>query len=154
MCQRGRPPLYAVLHCSIPYLPFLLLPLIRPNCIPSKPASPACLLFSLEDINYSLTAGNETSSEVLNVVNQLTSQSLWYGKNLSGLKLKISSKVDVFEFDLEVMFLAGLGVVVATALKGFLLSSLAPHLPCPMPGSCVRDHQCCGCGVMVAPNLP
>jgi len=55
----------------------------------------------LDNILYSLKVGEETEGDVLGIVQQLQGQSLFYRQQLEGLRLKISAKAEVYEFDLE-----------------------------------------------------
>ena len=57
----------------------------------------------LDNILYSLKVGEETEGDVLGIVQQLQGQSLFYRQQLEGLRLKISAKAEVYEFDLEVL---------------------------------------------------
>lgn len=89
----------------------------------SEKVSPLVESLGLDDIRYNLKSGEETSGDVLGIANQFKAQTIFYRRHLQGLRVRISSKTDVFEFDLEKEFC----LIIPARMQGPLVNSIPIH---------------------------
>lgn len=89
----------------------------------SEKVHPLVESLGLDDIRYNLKSGEETSGDVLGIANQFKAQTIFYRRQLEGLRVRISSKTDVFEFDLEKEFC----LIIPARMQGPLVNSIPLH---------------------------